>query len=82
MEFENENSSGANKIYASIIQVIKGNTAGSEDGSLQISVMDNGSLTKKIDVKNNTINFSGIPTSATGLVTGDLWNDGGTLKIA
>ena len=82
MEFENRNSSNADEIYASIIQVIKGNTAGSEDGSLQISVMDGGSLTKKIDVKNNTINFSGIPTSATGLVTGDLWNDGGTLKIA
>ena len=28
------------------------------------------------------INFANLPTSATGLTTGDLWNDGGTLKIA
>jgi len=28
------------------------------------------------------INLPNLPTSATGLTTGDLWNDGGTLKIA
>lgn len=28
------------------------------------------------------INVAGIPTSASGLATGDLWNDGGTLKVA
>jgi len=28
------------------------------------------------------INFQGLPTSATGLQAGTLWNDGGTLKIA
>jgi len=28
------------------------------------------------------VNFSGLPTSSSGLATGDLWNDGGTLKIA
>ena len=27
------------------------------------------------------INFSGLPTSASGLSSGDLWNDGGTVKI-
>jgi hypothetical protein len=27
------------------------------------------------------INFSSLPTSATGLSSGDIWNDGGTLKI-
>ena len=27
------------------------------------------------------INFSSLPTSATGLSAGDIWNDGGTLKI-
>jgi hypothetical protein len=26
--------------------------------------------------------MSSLPTSATGLSAGDLWNDGGTLKIA
>lgn len=29
-----------------------------------------------------TLNLSNLPTSATGLDPGDLWNDGGTLKIA
>jgi hypothetical protein len=28
------------------------------------------------------INVAGIPTSSAGLATGDLWNDGGTLKVA
>jgi hypothetical protein len=28
-----------------------------------------------------TINAGNLPTSATGLVAGDIWNDGGTLKI-
>ena len=28
------------------------------------------------------INFQGLPTSATGLQAGTLWNDGGTLKVA
>ena len=27
------------------------------------------------------INFSGLPTSSAGLVSGDMWSDGGTLKI-
>ena len=31
---------------------------------------------------NGTVIFSNLPTSATGLSSGDLWNDGGTLKIA
>ena len=32
-------------------------------------------------IKATAINFSGLPTSSTGLSTGDVWNDGGTLKI-
>lgn len=28
-----------------------------------------------------TINLSSLPTSASGLKTGDVWNDAGTLKI-
>ena len=36
-----------------------------------------------IEVKNNgVINVSNLPTSSAGLSTGDLYNDGGTLKIA
>lgn len=30
---------------------------------------------------NGTINMSSLPTSSTGLVAGDLWNDAGTVKI-
>ena len=33
-------------------------------------------------VSGTTINFANLPTADTGLATGDLWNDGGTLKIA
>lgn len=28
-----------------------------------------------------TLNISNLPTSATGLRSGDIWNDGGTLKV-
>lgn len=41
--------------------------------------------TEKLDVdgkiKAIDCNFSGLPTSSTGLSSGDLWNDSGTLKI-
>ena len=29
----------------------------------------------------NKLNLSNLPTSATGLTTGDVWNDSGVLKI-
>jgi hypothetical protein len=32
-------------------------------------------------IKATSINFTGLPTSANGLETGDVWNDNGTLKI-
>jgi hypothetical protein len=32
-------------------------------------------------IKATSINFTGLPTSAAGLETGDVWNDNGTLKI-
>jgi len=32
-------------------------------------------------IKATDINFSGLPTSSVGLSSGDVWNDGGTLKI-
>ncbi len=41
-----------------------------------------GSSTAHMTIKSNgRINMSSLPTSATGLSAGDLWNDGGTLKI-
>jgi hypothetical protein len=33
-------------------------------------------------VTGTSLNLSNLPTSADGLATGDVWNDGGTLKIA
>ena len=33
------------------------------------------------NIRVSTINLSSLPTSATGLIAGDVWNDSGTLKI-
>ena len=33
------------------------------------------------NVRASTINLSNLPTSSTGLITGDVWDDAGTLKI-
>jgi hypothetical protein len=38
--------------------------------------------TSRVRVKANTINIASLPTSSAGLSAGDLWNDGGTLKVA
>lgn len=32
-------------------------------------------------IRGTTLNLTNLPTSATGLATGDVWNDAGTLKI-
>jgi len=41
-----------------------------------------GASTAHLTIKSNgRINMSSLPTSATGLVAGDLWNDAGTIKI-
>ena len=40
-------------------------------------------LTESVRIKGNgKFNISGLPTSSSGLATGDLWNDSGTLKVA
>jgi hypothetical protein len=36
----------------------------------------------KMTIKGTTINIRSLPTSASGLSSGDLWNDSGTLKVA
>jgi hypothetical protein len=49
-------------------------------GSLKMGA--GGSSTAHFTIKSNgRINMSSLPTSATGLSAGDIWNDGGTLKI-
>jgi hypothetical protein len=41
-----------------------------------------GSSTAHMTIKSNgRINMSSLPTSSAGLSAGDIWNDGGTLKI-
>jgi hypothetical protein len=41
-----------------------------------------GASTPHMTIKSNgRINMSSLPTSSTGLATGDLWNDAGTIKI-
>jgi hypothetical protein len=48
----------------------------------QIKFAAGGSSTAHMTIKSNgRINMSALPTSATGLSAGDIWNDGGTLKI-
>jgi hypothetical protein len=62
------------------------------DGSTKMIVKENGNVgigtTSPLEklhvsgkIKATSINFSGLPNSASGLTTGDVWNDNGTLKI-
>ena len=81
LNFNLNNSSNVITSYADIYSQIVTNTAGSEDGKLIFSVADSGTLTTKMTVKSNTINMPNLPTSATGLSSGDIYNDSGTLKI-
>ena len=47
-----------------------------------INLAAGGSSTAHLTIKaSGVINVSGIPTSSAGLVTGDLWSDGGTIKV-
>lgn len=38
--------------------------------------------TAKMTIKGTTVNIASLPTSSTGLSSGDIWNDAGTLKVA
>lgn len=59
--------------------LLRGSGATSATTALTVQ---NSSSTNLFRVRNNgTINMSLLPTSATGLVAGDLWNDAGTIKI-
>ena len=48
-----------------------------------IRVIDNNfkKLNNAGPIRATTINISDLPTSATGLKAGDLWNDAGTVKV-
>lgn len=47
--------------------------------SNNVSILHNS--TAKMTIKSNTINLVSLPTSTSGLTTGDIWNDSGTLKV-
>ena len=69
------------------------NTTGNADAIvLDVTNTASGASSRLLDLKvggssifkvqrNGRINASSLPTSATGLSAGDIWNDGGTLKI-
>jgi hypothetical protein len=58
------------------ICILNDNTSGN------IKLGSGGSSTAHMTIKSNgRINMSSLPTSSTGLATGDLWNDAGTIKI-
>lgn len=53
------------------------------DGDLISGQMNHGdAATQSIKFHAATINVADIPTSSAGLSTGDIWNDGGVLKVA
>jgi hypothetical protein len=58
------------------ISILNDHTSGN------INFAAGGSSTARMTIKaSGVINVSGIPTSSAGLVTGDLWSDGGTIKV-
>jgi hypothetical protein len=77
----------AYKIVTASNTYIVNNTAGdiailNDFASGAIKFAAGGSSTAHMTIKSNgRVNMSSLPTSATGLSSGDLWNDGGTLKI-
>jgi hypothetical protein len=58
-------------------EIVIGSTA--RGAGSNTATIGNTSITKTI--LRGTINAANLPTSATGLSAGDIWNDGGTLKI-
>ena len=74
-----EKSAGQMSLNVPSGQNMNFNVGNSNKGSLTGS----GKWEFKTDtLLNAKVSMPNLPTSATGLVTGDLWNDGGTLKIA
>jgi hypothetical protein len=57
---------------------------GASEASIQAAgggcLLTNG--TNSVTIKDTTTNIGALPTSASGLSTGDLWNDSGTVKVA
>ena len=63
---------------------IKNDSTGSiqiRDNSTLVMKNDNDGTENTMTLKDNTLNIANIPTSSSGLSSGDIWNDSGTLKI-
>lgn len=80
IEFYNsDTSTGAAGVSAKIAAVM---SSSGGDTDLVFYSGTGTTLTEKMRVKaNGRINMSSLPTSASGLSAGDLWNDAGTVKI-
>lgn len=59
----------------------EGDGTSTDIGGAQITYYRNGVFAFGIAVDKDGIQMSGLPTSSAGLVSGAIWNDGGTLKI-
>jgi len=82
ISFDGNNSSAARKAYALMFGSIVDPTAGSEKGQLNIFTLDSGTVTQQMTVKSNgVINFTNMPTSAAGLISGDLWSNSNIITI-
>ena len=80
------NSGSAGNYYPAIIGGISESSSGQTNEGLFFATRSatTGTTrpTERMRIKSNgVINLSSVPTSSSGLSSGDIWNDGGTLKI-
>lgn len=79
IDFRYHNGADTTKI-ARILAVV--GSGGGGDIDFQTASSGSGTYTTKFRVKRGGgLNAGSLPTSASGLSAGDIWNDGGTLKI-
>lgn len=80
LDFSNlDSSGGAAGVSVSVRAVFEGSTGQS---ALVFETGTGGARVERMRIKSNgRINITSVPTSATGLSSGDIWSDDGTLKI-
>lgn len=72
-------SSSTNSTFASLLGDVRFDTK--DLGNVLILASTTGDATFISKITSTKIKFTALPTSASGLSTGDVWNDSGTLKI-
>ena len=75
-----KNAANSQTTYGQLQSKIIDATSGSEDGELNLKIVEGGTLTTKATIKTNTTNIT-MPITSTGLGSGDLWNDSGVVRI-